>query len=268
MQKIIVITGATDGIGLVAAQKFLSLGHTVLAHGRNESKLASIKGQLIDKTGSQAIDTCCADLSDLNAVDGMIQRIQAQYPRLDVLVNNAGVLKTPQPILADGFDIRFVVNALVPYRLTKALLPNLGQTGRVINLSSAAQASVDILALTGKAQLTDDFAAYSQSKLALTLWTLAMAQQQTDNGPMMLALNPGSLLASKMVQEGFGVPGKDINIGADIIVKTALDPQFAGATGRYFDNDIGSLSAPHGDALDTDIVARVMAAIDQTRYAV
>ena len=68
----------------------------------------------------------------------------------------------------------------------------------------------------------------------------------------MIAVNPGSLLASKMVKEGFGVEGKDINIGADILIRTALSDEFAGATGLYFDNDIGKLGPPHPDAVNEE----------------
>jgi hypothetical protein len=79
---------------------------------------------------------------------------------------------------------------------------------------------------------------------------------------MVVAVNPGSLLASKMVREGFGMAGKDINIGADILLRAALSDEFAQASGQYFDNDSGRFAPPHRDALDDAKVAEVVAAIE------
>jgi NAD(P)-dependent dehydrogenase (short-subunit alcohol dehydrogenase family) len=91
--------------------------------------------------------------------------------------------------------------------------------------------------------------AYAQSKLALTIWSREMALAQKD-GPVIVAVNPGSMLGSKMVKEGFGVAGGDIRIGADILTRAALGDEFAEASGLYFDNDSGQFASPHPDALD------------------
>lgn len=191
-----------------------------------------------------------ADLSDLNEVTSLAEAVLQNEQKLDVLVNNAGVYKTDQPISAAGYDIRFVVNTLAPYLLSKKLLPLLGQAGRIVNLSSAAQAPVNLDVLSGKLKLTDDFAVYAQSKLALTMWSNHVATDSSQKWPMVVAINPGSLLATKMVKQGFGVAGKDISIGVDVLVRAALDDEFAQATGRYYDNDLGCFSEPHADALD------------------
>ena len=81
---------------------------------------------------------------------------------------------------------------------------------------------------------------------------------------MVVAVNPGSLLASKMVQEGFGVAGNDLRIGADILVRAALSSEFANASGAYYDNDAKCFTDPHRDALDSGKVAQVMRAIEST----
>jgi len=148
-----------------------------------------------------------------------------------------------------------VVNLFAPYLLTNLLLPTMPAEGRVVNLSSAAQASVDLDALSGARRL-DDMGAYAQSKLGLTMWSRSLAEK-LPNGPAIIAVNPGSLLASKMVKEGFGVPGKDLGIGVDILCRAALSPEFADASGAYFDNDIGDFSAPHPDVKDPDRMARL-----------
>ena len=144
----------------------------------------------------------------------------------------------------------FVVNTLAPYLLTQKLMPLLGASSRVVNLSSAAQSSVEAKALTGEIKLADEMAAYAQSKLAITMWSRHMAESLGDAGPMVVAVNPGSLLASKMVKEGFGVEGSDISIGADILTRAALSDEFANASGQYYDNDSKRFAPPHGDALD------------------
>lgn len=90
---------------------------------------------------------------------------------------------------------------------------------RVINLSSAAQSPVDLEALAGRVRLYDDLTAYAQSKLALTMWPRSMALSLKDSGPAIIAINPGSMLGSKMVTEGFGVVGNDIRIGAEILTR-------------------------------------------------
>ena len=215
MTKIILITGATDGIGLLTAKTLAAEGHTVLLHGRGAEKLRAAA----DEIGGNP-DTYQADLSDLGTVASLAQEIRARHGRLDVLINNAGVLKVPQTRTKDGLDLRFVVNTLAPYMLTQDLLPILPKDGRIVNLSSAAQAPVDVTALRGERSL-GDMDAYAQSKLAITIWTQEMARAYPD-GPMFVAVNPGSLLASKMVKEGFGMAGNDLSIGADILRRAAL----------------------------------------------
>ena len=261
MAKTILISGATDGIGLEAARLLVAAGHTVLLHGRSAIKLAAVQATLAALPGAGTVETFLADLARLDDVEALAAAVTARHPHLDVLINNAGVFKTPDPLTADGMDVRFVVNTLAPYRLTQKLLPLLGPGSRVVNLSSAAQAPVDIAALTSGATL-DPGAAYAQSKLALTMWSQHLAGTVGADGPVVVAVNPGSLLASKMVREGYGIPGKDIGIGADILVRAALSDEFATASGRYFDNDSGCFTDPHRDARDPLKVADVVGGIE------
>jgi NAD(P)-dependent dehydrogenase (short-subunit alcohol dehydrogenase family) len=253
--KTLLVTGATDGIGKLTAQRLASAGHRVLLHGRNADKLATLAAQLGGKTA-----TYTADLSSLQQVEAMAAQLLSEHDHLDVLINNAGVLKTSNPRTPESLDVRFVVNTLAPYLLTKRLLPILGQTGRVVNLSSAAQAPVNLDALQGRARL-DDMGAYAQSKQALNIWTRELAAQ-LPSGPLLVAVNPGSFLGTKMVKEGFGMAGKDVGIGADILIEAALGGRFAGRSGQYFDNDAGRFSDPHPSALRASHARDVMAAID------
>ena len=232
MKKTILITGSTDGIGFLTAKTLVKKGHEVILDGRSATKLAAAAQEL-------AVDAATyeADLSSLNATADMAKRIAADHDHIDVLINNAGVYKTNEPILSNGQDIRFVVNTLAPHVLTTALLPIISKDGRVINLSSAAQAPVDLAALSGEKHL-NDMGAYAQSKRAIALWSAEMAEE-TPGGPVFISVNPASLLASKMVKEGFGVAGNDLQIGADILCRLSLDDEFKSASGRYWDNDAG-----------------------------
>ncbi len=255
MPKTILITGATDGIGLLTAKTLAAQGHAVLLHGRSAAKLEAVAAEI-----GGAVESYVADLSHLPDVVALAKQIRGRHSQLDVLINNAGVLKTPDTITPDGLDVRFVVNTFAPYLLTRLLLPIIPKSGRVVNLSSAAQAPVDLDAMAGRGSL-EDMGAYAQSKLAITIWSRELAQQLPD-GPVVVAVNPGSLLASKMVKEGFGIAGNDLGIGSKILCKAALDDAFANASGQYFDNDAGRFGQPNPAALDRDHSMAVMQAVD------
>ncbi|MEM8605000.1 MAG: SDR family NAD(P)-dependent oxidoreductase, partial [Cyanobacteria bacterium P01_H01_bin.121] len=239
MQKTILITGATDGIGLETAKLLVSQGHTVLLHGRNPAKLEQVLKLLTAIPNAGTIESYVADLSQLAAVEAFSKAVTAKHTKLDVLINNAGIYSAAKPVTQDGLDIRFVVNAIAPYLLTKWLLPLLAGAGRVINVSSAAQAPVNLDALAGHVKLSEDFQAYAQSKLALTSWSRTLALAHKADGPALIAVNPGSMLGSKMVKQAFGVAGGDLQIGAEILTRAALSEEFATASGQYFDNDSG-----------------------------
>lgn len=259
--KTILLTGATDGIGLATARTLVAKGHRVLLHGRSKAKLKKVKQELSSLDAGE-VESYVADLSSISDVEDFAGAVTSAHTHLDVLINNAGVFHTPKPVTPDGLDVRFVVNTFAPYLLTQRLLPLMDSSGRVVNLSSAAQSPVDTAALTGKRKLSDDFDAYAQSKLALTIWSQQLAKKLSAKGPVVIAVNPGSMLATKMVQQGFGVDGGDVGIGADVLVRAALAAEFSTASGKYFDNDARKFASPHADALDRRKSQKVVDAIE------
>ncbi|SBT06608.1 putative oxidoreductase [Candidatus Propionivibrio aalborgensis] len=249
MPKTILITGSTDGIGLETAKMIAPKGHTLLLHGRSPDKLTAIARTVRAIEGAGEVKTYRAELSVLSEVRALADEVEGDFESIDVLINNAGVFKMSNPLNRDGYDARFIVNVVAPYLLTKALLPRLGFEGRVVNLSSAAQAPVDLNGFLKKRTFSDG-EAYAQSKLALTMWSIEMARTLGPDGPMIVAVNPASFLGSKMAREAYGQSGHDLSIGADILTRAALSDEFADASGRYYDNDRKTFAQPHPDALD------------------
>lgn len=270
MNKTILITGSTDGIGKLASLKLAEAGHQVYLHGRNADKLASVIAEVkAIATGALAdnIDGFVADFSDLDAVRKMAVEVNEKLPKLDVLINNAGIYTTASATTKDGLDVRFVVNYLAPYELTNALLPLLKKSNkaRIVNLSSAAQAPISYKAFAGQDRLADKDA-YAQSKLALTMWSMDLAETVAADDINVIAVNPGSLLNTKMVDEAYGEYWSSADKGANILTELAISDDFADDTGKYFDNDIkdgvhgdarGEFGQPHANALNKEAIAEL-----------
>lgn len=250
----IFITGSTDGIGEATAKHLVSLGHEVIVHGRNEEKVQNA----LKQTG--ASDGFVADLSNLKQVYELAKKIKEKYSHLDVLINNAGVSIVQNPFGDDGLDVRFKVNVIAPYLLTKELMGILDENSRVVNLSSAAQATVNLDALKGDARLSDSNMVYAQGKLALTEWTYYFARTQK---PIFIAVNPKSFIGTKMVKETYGMAGVDLSFGVNALTKAAVSEEFANANGKYFDNDIERFSNPHPDALDENVCDETVKTIEE-----
>ncbi|MGV6831620.1 MAG: SDR family NAD(P)-dependent oxidoreductase [bacterium] len=247
MSKIILITGSTDGIGKLAALKLAKEGHQIYLHGRNSNKLAQVIDEIKEASGNQKINGFVADFSDLAAVKAMAEEVKSSLLKIDILINNAGVFKSTIEKNNDGLDIRFAVNYFAPYVLTNELVSLLekGENPRVVNLSSAAQSSVKIGALNGEANVNDS-EVYAQSKLALTMWSFDFAK--TNKSIVTIAVNPGSLLNTRMVAEAYGQHWAPADKGANILYELALSDEYDGISGVYFDNDKGNPKGTFGKA--------------------
>ncbi len=258
MKKTILITGSTDGIGKLAALKMANDGHIIYLHGRNSEKLNKVIAELKQGTGNDDIFGFTADFSDLNEVKRMADEINDKISTIDVLINNAGVFKSPHPLTNDGSDIRIVVNYYAPYLLTNRILGKIkeGSQPRIINLSSAAQSRISYDLLDANIQVSDQ-EAYAQSKLAILMWSFYLAQKESNIS--VVALNPGSLLNTNMVREAYGKFWSSADKGADIIYDLALVKNLEDIDGQYFDNDKGDFGLAHPDAYDMEIVNNLIA---------
>lgn len=264
MKKVILVTGSTDGIGKVAAIKLAKDGHEVILHGRNQEKLNTTIEEVKSKSDHNEIQGFVSDFSELNNVIRLSQQLNENLPQLDVLINNAGVYNSKATKNVAGLDMRFAVNYFAPYLLTQSLLQLISTSSdpRIINLSSAAQQSVDLPALTGVESITES-SSYAQSKLALTMWSFHLGTQYPNF--TIIPVNPGSLLDTKMVREAFGRIWGTAEKGANILCDLATSEKYKGVTGKYFDNDLGNPKGRFGDAhveaYDQDLIA---ALIEQT----
>jgi len=261
--KNILITGSTDGIGKLVAIKLAKDGHHICLHGRNESKLQDVIKEVKESTSNDSIESFVADFSDMSAVKSMAKDVKDRLSNIDVLINNAGIFKSANPLTSDGYDIRFAVNYFAPYLLTNLLLPSLknSEAPRIINLSSAAQSPVNLHALQGGA--LPDQVAYAQSKLALTMWSMHLAKEAKDITT--ISVNPGSLLNTKMVKEAYGKHWSSADKGRDILYDLSTSDEYQDDSGKYFDNDKGDpkgmFSKAHSDSYD---VNKVEALIQKT----
>lgn len=256
MNKTILITGATDGIGKQIAYELVGQGYHLILHGRNEEKCTRTVAEIVEKFPGSEIDHISADFTSLSNARTMATVLQKRYQRLDVLINNAGIYNTHKEINPEGFEINLVVNYLSVYVLTKNLQNLLLKSvpARVVNVSSIAhkRGRIDIEELTNHSnQFFDSYKAYADSKLMLMYFTYCLADELSGTGVTVNALHPG-VVTTKMLKNGFNMTGEDVTVGAETPVYLATSPEVEGLTGLYFDKKISVPSS----RLSYDLLAR------------
>jgi NAD(P)-dependent dehydrogenase (short-subunit alcohol dehydrogenase family) len=238
-QQVILVTGATDGLGREVATRLAAGGATVLVHGRDDRRGAATLDAIRGATGNDRARWYRADLASLAEVRALAERVAADHPRLDVLVNNAGIgFTTPgvtgREVAGDGHELRFQVNYLAPYLLTRLLLPTLlaSASARVVNVASAGQLALD----RGDLMTTrgyDGATAYRRSKLALVMFTMDLADELAGTGVTATSLHPGTFMPTKMVVEAGATPIDTLESGVEATMALVAGPEADGASGAY-----------------------------------
>ena len=234
--KTILITGSTDGVGRVVAQRLGAGGARVLVHGRDATRGKATVAE-IEAAGGKA-EFLAADLSSLAEVRRLTEAVRGKTSRLDILINNAGIgtAGAKRQVSADGFELRFAVNYLAGFLLTSELLPLLKASApsRIVNVASAGQQAIDFddVMLT---RSYDGVRAYCQSKLAQILLTIDLAEQLKGTGVTVNALHPASYMNTTMVRQAGVTPWSSVETGADAILNLATSPALESRNGLYFD---------------------------------
>lgn len=242
MQKTILITGSTDGLGKEVARRLAANGWQVLLHGRDPDKGRQVLDAIRSETGNDSLRYFNADLASLNDVKRLADEVLSATERLDVLVNNAGIgprtPDSPRAVSQDGYELFFAVNYLAGYLLTRELLPLLKKSApaRIINVASLAQAPVrfgDVML----EQEYDDGLGYRQSKLAQILHANDLADQLAGSGVTANSLHPATLMSTKMVLDSTALPDSRTTVsdGADALENLVSNQDLASTSGAYFD---------------------------------
>jgi NAD(P)-dependent dehydrogenase (short-subunit alcohol dehydrogenase family) len=236
--KTALITGSTDGVGRVVAKRLGEAGWRVLVHGRDRGRGERVAAEITDAGGSA--EFLMADLSSLADVRRLADAVQKTAPRLDLLINNAGVgtggsQAAVRQTSTDGYELRFAVNYLAGFLLTHLLLPLVKKSApaRIVNVSSIGQEAIDF----DDVMLTERHSglrAYRQSKLAQIMFTIDLADELEGTGVTVNTLHPATFMNTTMVRQSGMTPISSVEEGADAILELAVSPQVEGQSGLYF----------------------------------
>ena len=250
--KIVLITGSTDGIGKQTALDLADIGCRVIVHGRNPALTESTANYIASKTGNSSIDFFVADFSSLQNVRQLSRKIHLKYGHLDVLINNAGVFMNERGLSHDGYEMTFAINHLAHFYLTNLLFDLLQNSpqGRIVSVASMAHASdLDFENLQGE-KFFDAYTAYSYSKLCNILFTYLLADKIFDSPITVNSLHPG-VISTKLLHAGWGSGGSRIQEGSSTSVYLATSTEMGQITGKYFSN--GRQAKSSGISYDKDI---------------
>ncbi|MCK1356253.1 SDR family NAD(P)-dependent oxidoreductase [Bradyrhizobium sp. CW7] len=232
------ITGATNGVGRVVAERLGALGWDVLVHGRDERRGEELANAIVGSGGRARFFR--GDLASLAQVRKLAGAIMSASPRMHLMINNAGVGFGPPGAMRetteDGLELRFAVNYLAPFVLTRTLLPNLiaATPARIVNVESIGQSELDFEDM----QFEHGFSgieSHRRSKLALIMFTIDLAAELVERGVTVNAVHPASYMDTFMVRQTGSEPRSTVAEGADAIMNLASSLEAGDRTDQYFD---------------------------------
>jgi NAD(P)-dependent dehydrogenase (short-subunit alcohol dehydrogenase family) len=251
--RICVVTGANRGIGRATAQGLARLGAKLILVCRSKEDGEAVAHE-IGVRHSVIPDVVRADLSSQASIRQAATELQGRYPRLHVLINNAGVIPRRRQVTVDGLEMQLAVNHLAYFLLTNLLLPQLkaGVPSRIVNVSSGAHTHAgigfdDLQAERGY----DPKQVYSRSKLANILFTYELARRLRGTGVTANCLNPG-VVATRMLDDYMGIAsgaglvstfGAKPEEGAETSIYLAASPEVETVTGKYFERQQAARSS-------------------------
>jgi len=243
--RIALITGATSGIGRITALELAKKGFDLILVARNEEKVRQLQIEIGDQVKTDFIE---CDLSSINSVRKAVEMIRQRYTRIDVLINNAGMITQHKQMSVDGIEMTFATNHVGPFLLTIGLIALLqvGTKSRIVHVSSAAHyfAFFKIEKLVNP-DYYQDLIVYGRSKLANILFSNELAERLKPFGITSNCVHPGTV-ASNFAGSGTGVTStfmrlfkpllKTTEQGARTSIYAATSPDLDGVTGKYFVN--------------------------------
>ena len=257
-RKTVLITGSTDGVGRYVAERLAAEGWRVIVHGRDRARGKAVIERITQQGGEARF--LAADLSSLAEVRSLADAVLRDCDGLDALVNNAGIGTNGarRELSADGFELRFAVNYLAGFLLTRLLMPMLesGKSARIVNVASAGQQPIDF----SDVMLTRGYSgvrAYCQSKLAQILFTFDLAKELEERDVTVNCLHPATYMDTTMVRLSRVQPISTVEQGGAAILQLIESEALAGRSGLYF----SGMQESHADrqAYDDDARRRLRA---------
>jgi len=240
--KIVLITGATSGIGNETAKGLAALGATVVFTTRDDNKGKLTKDEIIKQTGNKNIDVIHCDLASFESIRSCVKEFKSKYKNLHVLINNAGTWDFKRRESKDKIENIFATNYLAPFLLTNLLLDILQKSSpaRIINLTSGLHGgTINFDDIESKKSFSG-FKAYSQSKLAIILFTRILAKKLEGKGVTVNCVNPGMTRtnlgrdAGIVYRAGFKLMSKAPKKGAETSIYLASSDEVKNISGEYF----------------------------------
>jgi NAD(P)-dependent dehydrogenase (short-subunit alcohol dehydrogenase family) len=258
--KVCLVTGASSGIGKATATAMAEVGANVIMVCRDETRGKAARTQVVSESGNPSVDLMLADLASLASVRGLATQFSAEYPKLDVLVNDAAVFTSKRTMTADGLELMFATNYLGPFLLTRLLIPKLeaARPSRVINVSAPSSMKPDFDDLQGERKF-GAIGAFGASKAEDLLFTYSLARRLEGRGVTVNAYHPGIVrtnlvrsaptavrIITSILNVFLGVSPRRASRG---LVQLASSPQFEKTSGALVHSG-KTMDAPFSSDID------------------